>query len=70
MIALILEGDIKAARKEHFSQLDMAKGLFIVSNPIPVKYSLNYIGFNVGTLRLPLLEADSETASYLENLIN
>lgn len=70
MISLILEGDIVGARKEHLRQLDMAKGLFIVSNPIPVKYGLNHIGFNVGNLRLPLLEADSGTASYLGNLIS
>ena len=53
MIGLILEGDIEAAASEHKRLFEMFKILFIVSNPIPVKYSVRQAGFNVGNTRLP-----------------
>ncbi|HCH35114.1 MAG TPA: 4-hydroxy-tetrahydrodipicolinate synthase, partial [Dehalococcoidia bacterium] len=39
-------------------------------SPIPVKYCLNKIGFNVGGLRLPLVNADKETSLFLDELIS
>ena len=41
-----------------------------MSNPIPVKYGLNRAGFNVGGLRLPLVEADAPTAAFLDKLLD
>jgi 4-hydroxy-tetrahydrodipicolinate synthase len=70
MISLILGGELEAAGKEHQRQLAIAKGLFIISNPIPVKYGLNRAGFNVGGLRLPLVEADALTAAFLDKLLD
>lgn len=69
MIGLTLEGDIEAAGAEHLRLLDMFKGLFIVSNPIPVKYGLNRAGFNVGDPRLPLVPPDERTAAQLDELL-
>ena len=37
--------------------------MFSVSNPIPVKYALNQLGFDVGPLRLPLCEPDDASAA-------
>jgi 4-hydroxy-tetrahydrodipicolinate synthase len=47
----------------------MFKGLFIVSNPIPVKYGLNKSGFDVGDPRLPLVPPDERTAAQLDELM-
>ena len=69
MIGLTLEGDVEAAGAEHLRLLDMFKGLFIVSNPIPVKYGLNRAGFNVGDPRLPLVPPDERTAAQLDELL-
>ena len=69
MIGLTLEGDIEAAGAEHLRMLDMFKGLFIVSNPIPVKYGLNRAGLNVGDPRLPLVPPDERTAAQLDELL-
>ena len=69
LISLVLQGDLEAAAREHRRQLAMAKGLFMVSNPIPVKYCVNRIGFRVGGLRLPLTEADDRTAAFLNDLL-
>ena len=69
LIGLVLEGDLEAAAKEHRRQLPMAKGLFVISNPIPLKYCLSRAGFNAGGLRLPLTEPDAKTAAFLDGLL-
>ena len=55
MMGFLLEGDVEKAAAEHRRLLPLFKVLFVVSNPIPVKYSLNQVGFNVGNPRLPLV---------------
>lgn len=69
LIELTATGDLAAAAAEHKRQLPMSSGLFVVSNPIPVKYCVNKAGFNVGGLRLPLVEADAKTAAFLDTLL-
>ncbi len=69
MMGLTLEGDVEAAGAEHLRLLDMFKGLFVVSNPIPVKYGLNRAGFDVGEPRLPLVAPDAKTAAQLDALL-
>ena len=69
LIESVLNGDLEAAALEHRRQLPMAKGLFVVSNPIPVKYCVNRAGFRVGGLRLPLTEADDKTTAFLNDLL-
>ena len=70
MMGLTLEGDVETAGAEHLRLLDIFKGLFIVSNPIPVKYGLNRAGFNVGEPRLPLVPPDARTAAQLDELLD
>ena len=69
MIHDILEGDLRAAAAEHRRQLPISKQLFLVANPIPVKYCLNRAGFNVGAPRLPLTEPDAATAKLLDEMM-
>ncbi|MCJ7514422.1 MAG: 4-hydroxy-tetrahydrodipicolinate synthase, partial [Dehalococcoidia bacterium] len=38
-------------------------------NPIPVKYALNYAGFNVGKTRLPLTEPDEKSRAVIEQTL-
>jgi len=49
-----LKGDFESARILQLESLPLIKSLFLQPNPIPVKYALNNIGFNVGLPRLPL----------------
>ena len=53
----------------HRNMLPLVNALFIVSNPIPVKYALNQIGFNVGKPRLPLTEPDEKTAKIIKDTL-
>ena len=70
MMGLILEGDVEKAAAEHRRLLPLFKVLFIVSNPIPVKHSLNKVGFNVGMPRLPLVPADDKSAAKIEEVLD
>ncbi|MEK7777370.1 MAG: 4-hydroxy-tetrahydrodipicolinate synthase [Chloroflexota bacterium] len=69
MMQMLLDGSLEGAAAEHHRLLPMSKGLFIVSNPIPVKYCVNLVGFDVGKPRLPLNEPDEKTAAFLKGLV-
>jgi 4-hydroxy-tetrahydrodipicolinate synthase len=63
MIDHFLDGQTMDAAATHRRLIPLVKALFLVSNPIPVKFALNEIGMRVGTPRLPLTEPDEATAS-------
>lgn len=69
MIDKLVNGNIAEARKIHLNLLPLINALFIVSNPIPIKYALNHIGFAVGKPRLPLTEPDEKTAASIEAVV-
>jgi len=69
MIELIVNEDYRVASRENKRLMKLFKGLFVVTNPVAVKYCLNHVGFNVGGLRLPLVEADTEIVNFLDNLL-
>ena len=70
MIGMVLEGDIESAAAEHRRLLDIFKILFIVSNPIPVKYCVRQAGFDVGNPRLPLVPPDEATAAKIDAVVS
>jgi len=55
-------GRAKEAARTHRALLPLIDALFLVANPIPVKYALAQLGVPVGGLRLPLSEPDAATA--------
>ncbi len=69
MMGYLLEGDVEKAAAEHRRLLPLFKVLFVVSNPIPVKHSLNHVGFKVGSPRLPLVPADPKSAAQIEEVL-
>ena len=70
MMGLILEGDIEKAAAEHHRLMPIFKMMFVMSNPIPVKYSVNQAGFNAGIPRLPLVVPDEKTAAEINELVS
>ncbi len=70
MMGLLLEGDIEKAAAEHHRLMPMFKVLFVVSNPIPVKYSVNRAGLNAGSPRLPLVPPDDATAGQINEVVS
>ena len=45
------------------------KNLFIEVNPIPIKFAMNELMFNVGNLRLPLSSISNKNANVLKKEI-
>lgn len=69
MIDAFLNGDVKRAADLHKQFFPIFKGLFITSNPVPLKEALNQLGLNVGGLRLPLADADASEKKFIRELL-
>ena len=66
MIQKLVSGKLSEAAAIHHRLLPLINTLFVVSNPIPIKYALNHVGFRVGKPRLPLTEPDEKSAAIIE----
>ena len=69
MIDSFTSGKTDRAAEIHRHLMPLINALFVVSNPIPVKYALNHIGFRVGKPRPPLYEADEKTAAFIRETL-
>jgi len=69
MMGLLLEGDVEGAAAEHRRLLPLFKVLFVESNPIPVKWAVNDVGFKAGDTRLPLVPPQEETVAELRRVL-
>ena len=69
MIDSAISGRMDEAASIHRRLLPLIDALFIVSNPVPVKYALNHIGFYVGKPRLPLTEPDEKSAALIRDTL-
>ena len=63
MVEKFLSGEVGEAARIHRKLLPLIDALFILPNPVPVKYALNYLGFPAGKPRLPLVEPDEKSAA-------
>lgn len=66
IVAKFLAGDTKGSLELQLKYLPLIKALFCEVNPIPVKKAMNLLGWNVGSLRLPLTEMEDANAAILE----
>lgn len=64
-----LEGNVEQATKMQLDVIDLIDALFVEVNPIPVKYSLNLMGFNFGKPRLPLIELSDKNKKLMEDVM-
>ena len=69
MMESYLGGNTGAAARIHRHLIPLINAMFIVSNPIPLKYALNHVGFRVGKPRLPLTEPDEKTAAAIRETL-
>jgi 4-hydroxy-tetrahydrodipicolinate synthase len=58
MVYNYLEGNISGSRELQLKLFPLINALFCEVNPIPVKKAVNLMGFEVGTLRMPLTEME------------
>ncbi len=69
MVDAFKSGNIEKARELHIKLFPIFKGLFITTNPIPVKEALNMMGKQVGGYRLPLTSPSEHEKSMIEELL-
>ena len=66
---LCLANDFAAAGRLQLELKPLCDALFCEVNPIPVKTALRLMGYDVGTLRLPLCEPVPETVERLRSVL-
>ncbi len=69
MMECYYAGDVEEARAIHNRLFPLFRGLFINSNPIPLKAAMNMTGLPAGGLRLPLVYASHEEQRIIENIL-
>jgi len=66
MIGHFVAGRVGEAAASHRRLRPFFNALFVTTNPIPLKYALRKVGFDVGTPRLPLVEPDDKSAAAID----
>jgi 4-hydroxy-tetrahydrodipicolinate synthase len=69
MIQAFTTGQIQAAIEINLSLSPLFKGLFSMTNPIPIKAALNLVGWSVGGLRPPLCSLLPELQAQLADIL-
>lgn len=64
-----LEGNFAEARKYHHKLFSLCKGMFIETNPIPVKTAMKLLGKLNGEMRLPLCPMTQEHEKQLITIL-
>lgn len=70
MINLFISGETQKASALHRKLLPIFEGIFITSNPSPIKAALTLKGVEVGGVRLPLVECNDKERTFLQGLLN
>ncbi len=60
------DGNVEKACKLQLDSIDLIKALFSEVNPIPVKQALNFMGYNYGKPRLPLVPMSESKSEKLK----
>jgi len=69
MVDAFKNGDVSRAQVIHLELFPIFRGLFVTTNPIPVKEALNMMGKEVGGFRLPLTGAAEKEKEFIKNLL-
>ncbi|HJV31063.1 MAG TPA: 4-hydroxy-tetrahydrodipicolinate synthase [Bacillales bacterium] len=69
MVQNYLNGENEKAAKLHLELLPIMQGLFTAPNPVPVKTALQLKGFDVGSVRLPLVPLTEQERKTLSDLL-
>ena len=69
MVEAVLNGDYMMGRKLHLELLEFHTAMFIESNPVPVKKTLELMGKLQANVRLPLVDMGDETLEKLKTVL-
>ena len=69
MISHFKKGNFKEAAELHCDLLDIFYGIFITTNPVPIKEALNLKGIDVGPCRLPLSSMEEKELLFFKDIL-
>lgn len=69
MIDSFINDKVDKAAEIHCNLMPLFNVLFILANPVPIKYALNQVGFYVGKPRMPLIEPDEQSARIIKETL-
>lgn len=69
MYEAMKKGDLEEARRLHYRLSPLFRGMFIETNPIPVKKAVELRGMAAGPVRLPLDELDAAKTDTLAEVL-
>lgn len=69
MIQAALDGRLEEARRRHYALLPLFKGVFLDTNPIPIKYAMFLLGLATESYRLPLVPLSADKKKEMQNIL-
>ena len=66
---LFMNGNIEKAIEHQISLTRLIKALFCEVNPIPLKFAMNFLGYDVGPCRHPLTEMETKNQELLKTVL-
>ena len=69
MISAYTSNNTTLAKRIHLELMPLFKGLFVTTSPAPVKAALNITGWQVGGLRLPMVNVTDDEKEFLRTLL-
>jgi 4-hydroxy-tetrahydrodipicolinate synthase len=69
MVEAVQNGDYMMGRKLHLDLLEFHTAMFIESNPVPVKKTLELMGMLQANVRLPLVDMGDDTLEKLKTVL-
>lgn len=70
MVNAFISGNVTLAKNIHLGLYPFFKGIFITTNPVPIKCALNMAGWPVGAPRLPLVETNQQEKEFIRGLMD
>lgn len=70
MIDAWFAGNAAQATQWHLDLFPIFKGIFVATNPVPIKAIMNMLGIKAGGVRLPLVNATPDEMKFLNDLMD
>lgn len=70
MITAFGAGKTAEATEIHLQLMPLFKAMFLTTNPVPVKRALEFMGFETGPLRLPLVDLTEEETQTIREVLS
>lgn len=70
MVQQFLDGHLSESISLQLEAIDLINAIFIDVNPIPIKHALNFMGFDVGSCKMPLCDMDEPQLQTLKSAMS